>query len=174
MPSIDRERFDRCWSEAHPAIAGFVAALAPDAHVADDLMQDIALAALRLFAQYDPSRPFIAWAMGIARTQLLTMRRDRARAATRLKQGVVESLAEVWQELQPELDERHAALRECLQSVGGRRRELVELRYLQALGAEEIGRRLGLAADAVRQALSRTRAALHACIERRLARTGSR
>jgi RNA polymerase sigma-70 factor (ECF subfamily) len=168
MREHDQERFTRLWTQAQPAIAGYVGALAPDAHAADDLLQDIAVALLRKFPDYDPQRPFIAWAMGIAKIQLLTLRRDRARAATRFRPETVESLAEVWQELLPEVDERRLALSECLQRVAGRGRELLTLRYEQALEPQEIAARLGLAGGAVRVALARVRATLHECIERRL------
>jgi RNA polymerase sigma-70 factor (ECF subfamily) len=168
MRDDDQERFTRLWTQAQPAIAGYVGALAPDAHAADDLVQDIAVALLRKFPEYDPQRPFIAWAMGIAKMQLLTERRDRARAATRFRRETVESLAEAWQELLPEVDERRLALGDCLKRVTGRGRELLELRYQLALEPQEIAERLGLASGAVRVALARVRAALHECIERRL------
>jgi RNA polymerase sigma-70 factor (ECF subfamily) len=168
MRDEDQERFTRLWTQAQGQIAGFVQALAPDAHAADDLLQDIAVALMRRFGDYDPSRPFIAWAMGVAKIQLLTLRRDRARAATRFSRESVEALAEAWQEVLPELDDRRLALRRCLESVQGRSRELLSLRYEQALEPRQIGERLGQAAGTVRVALSRLRAALQSCIERRL------
>jgi RNA polymerase sigma-70 factor (ECF subfamily) len=172
MHDDDQERFTRLWTQAQPAIAGYVGALAPDAHAADDLLQDIAVALLRKFPDYDPQRPFIAWAMGIAKVQLLTLRRDRARAALRFRPETIESLAEIWQELMPEVDERRLALGECLKRVTGRGRELLTLRYEQALEPQEIAARLGLAAGAVRVALARVRTALHECIDRRLNEAG--
>jgi RNA polymerase sigma-70 factor, ECF subfamily len=166
------ERFTRCWTQAQAAIAGYVSALVPDQHAADDLLQDIAVALMRKFADYDPGRPFIAWAMGIAKMEILTMRRDRARAASRFRAATVGALAEVWQEMLPEFDERRQALGECLKAIAGRNLELVRLRYEEALEPREIATRTGIAAGAVRVALARIRAALQACIERRVAAEG--
>ena len=168
MRDDDQERFTRLWTQAHTAIAGYVSALGPERSAADDVMQEIALALLRKFAEYDDARPFIAWAMGIARIAVLTRRRDHARAVTRFSAATVESLAEVWQELLPAADDRRGALGECLRSVAGRSRELLTLRYEQDVEPQDIAKRLGMTAVAVRVALSRLRATLHGCIEKRL------
>ena len=67
MGPDDQDRFTRCWTQAQPAIAGYIAALVPDPHAADDVVQEVAVILLRKFAEYDPARPFIAWAMGVAK-----------------------------------------------------------------------------------------------------------
>jgi RNA polymerase sigma-70 factor (ECF subfamily) len=165
----DHDRFLRSWTQAQASLAGYVTAVVSDPHQADDVLQNIAVAALRRFPDYDPERPFIAWAMGIAKIEILTLRRDSARAAARFRAETVESLAEVWQELLPEADGRKRALGECLRKVTGRNRELVTLRYERERPLDEIAGELRMSGVAVRVALSRLRAALQACIERRLA-----
>ena len=164
----DHDRFLRLWTQALPALAGYIAAVVPDPNAGDDVLQEIAVAALRRFPDYDPARPFIAWAMGIAKIQVLTDRRDRARASARLRRETVEQLAEPWEEVLPEMDERKRALGECLGTVTGRGRELVVLRYEQSLEPKEIAERMRMNAGAVRVALARVRSALQSCIERRL------
>ena len=169
MRDEDHERFTRCWTQAKNAVAGYVAAMVPDQHAADDVIQDIAVVLMRKFPDYDPTRPFLAWAMGIAKMEILSERRDRARAAARFGSETIESLASAWQELLPEVDERKRALTACLEAVEGRRLELLKLRYEQALPPQRIAERMGMAAGAVRVALARARTALQSCIERRLA-----
>ncbi len=168
MLDADQERFTSLWTQAHPSIAGYVAALVPERSAADDVLQETALTLLRTFAEYDPSRPFIAWAMGVARIAVLTRRRDHARARSRFSAPAAVALAEAWQELQPVADDRRHALAECLRGVAGRGRELLALRYEQDLPPQDIAPRLGMTAVAVRVALCRLRAGLHACIEKRL------
>jgi len=171
MHDPTHERFTRLWTQAQPSVAGYVAAVVADPHAADDVLQEVALTLLRKFAEYDPTRPFIAFAMGVAKTAILSERRDRARAASRLRPATVESLEQAWQEVLPEADARRGALDECLRDIAGRGRELVALRYQEALEPQDIAQRLGMSAVAVRVALSRLRAGLQTCIERRLART---
>ena len=170
MGPDDQERFTRCWTQVQPAIAGYVAALVPDPHAADDVVQEVAVALLRKFPEYDAARPFIAWAMGVAKMAILSHRRDHARAAVRFGPEAIEALAEAWQELLPEADLRRAALAECLRTIAGRARELLRLRYEEAVAPQDIAARLGMTPVAARVALVRVRAALQTCIERRLER----
>jgi RNA polymerase sigma-70 factor (ECF subfamily) len=166
---LDHDRFLRLWTSAQAAIAGYVAAVVGDPHRSDDVMQNIAVAALRRFGDYDSGRPFIAWAMGIAKIEILTARRDQARAVSRFRGQTVESLAMVWEELLVEADGRKQALGHCLRGLSGRNRDLLALRYEQERPLDEIAGQLRMSAIAVRVALSRLRSALQACIERRLA-----
>lgn len=173
MSDHAQEQFTRLWTQAHPAIAGYVAAVVTDPHAADDVLQEVALTLLRKFAEYDPARPFTAWAMGVAKTAILTERRDRTRAWTRLRPATVESLEQVWQEVLPTVDARRGALSECLRGVTGRSRDLLALRYEEAVEPQDIADRLGMTAVAVRVALSRVRAALQTCIEKRMTKGGA-
>lgn len=168
------ERFTRCWTQAQASIAGYVGAMVGDPHAADDVLQDVAVTLLRKFPEYDPSRPFTAWAMGVAKMQILASRRDRARAGARLCDAMVEDLTADWQELLPETDARSTALADCVERLDHRGRELVVLRYRQALDAQAIAERLHCSPGAVRTALTRLRSALHDCIDRRLALAGER
>lgn len=172
MDIDDHERFTRCWTHAQGAIAGYVSAVIGDPNVADDVLQDVAVALLRKFPEYDQDRPFIAWAMGIAKMQILTSRRDRARASARLCDAAVETLAADWEELLPEADARSRALASCVERLDRRGRELVVLRYREALDPQTIAERLHCSCGAVRTALTRLRSALHDCIDRRLALAG--
>jgi RNA polymerase sigma-70 factor (ECF subfamily) len=173
MHDADHERFTRCWTQAQPAIAGYVVAVIGDRHAADDVLQEVAVALLRKFADYDPQRPFIAWAMGVAKMQILAQRRDRARMTARFDDATVGALATDWLALQPEADARSEALAGCLDRLDRRGRELLRLRYRESLDPPTIAERLGSNPGAVRTALSRLRSALHDCISRRLATAGS-
>jgi RNA polymerase sigma-70 factor (ECF subfamily) len=169
MDIDDHERFTRCWTQAQSAIAGYVGAMVSDPHLADDVLQDVAVTLLRKFPDYDPSRPFIAWAMGVAKMQILTNRRDHHRASARLCDAAVDQLTAAWEELLPEADARTRALADCVERLDPRGRELVVLRYRESLDPQAIAERLRCSCGAVRTALSRLRSALHDCVSRRLA-----
>jgi|SRR5688572_11777929 len=62
-----QEQFTRLWTEAQPLIAGYINSFEPEFDRAEDLLQDVAVILLRKFPEYDPQRPFVAWAIGIAR-----------------------------------------------------------------------------------------------------------
>jgi len=60
----------RQWTLAQPVIASYITALVRDFAIRDDLLQDVAVAVLESVDRYDPSKPFIGWAIGITRNIL--------------------------------------------------------------------------------------------------------
>ena len=168
----DQERFTRLWTTAQPAISNYIASLVPNFHEGEDLLQNVAVVLLRKFANYDSARPFVAWAMGVARNEILVRRRTFARSKVVISAELVETIAEVAVEMQPELDARGRALRDCMKDLGERAEQVVNLRYAEALEPRDIAKRVGLSPGAVRVMLSRIRSALHTCIERRVVATG--
>lgn len=172
LGTADQERFTSSWTQAQPAVARYIASLVPGFQEAEDVLQNVAVVLLRKFAVYDPQQPFIAWALGIARYEILNHRRGFARNRQVFTPDLAEQAAEVLQELVPELDERHRALRECLAAIGERTATVLRLRYQDALEPKDIASRMGMASGAIRVMLSRVRGILHGCIERRLAVRG--
>jgi RNA polymerase sigma-70 factor (ECF subfamily) len=164
----EQERFTRCWTQAQPVVASYIGALVPDFRDAEDLLQEVAVICLRKFPDYDPRRPFAAWALGIARLEALRLRRAHARRPVILRGELLDQIAAACEELAPEMERRSAALRECLKLLRGRAGELVRLRYEEELKPAVLAVRVNMAVVAVRVMLSRTRAALRHCIERRL------
>ena len=168
------EQFTRLWTEAQPILAGYLCAVVPDFQEAEDLLQDVAVVLLRKFPEYKPEQPFVGWAIGVAKREVLMSRRRHARSRIFYQADLMERLAEVCEELTPELEERSRALRECVRTVPGRAAELLRLRYEECLKFDLIAARVGMAAVAVRVMLSRTRATLRECIERKLKFQNSR
>ena len=170
MPSNmdSHEKFTRLWTEAQPILAGYLCAVVPDFQEAEDLLQEVAVILLRKFPEYDPQRPFVGWAIGIAKREVLMARRSHARNRLFYQADLLERLGDTCEELAPELEDRSRALRECLRTLQGRAGELLRLRYEKSLKTNAIAAKVGMAVVAVRVTLSRTRAALRDCIERKL------
>jgi RNA polymerase sigma-70 factor (ECF subfamily) len=164
----NHEKFTRRWTEAQPIVAGYLSAVVPDFQEAEDLLQEVAVILLRKFPEYDAKRPFVGWAIGIAKLEVLMARRSHARNRLLYQGDLLERLGDACEELAPELEERSHALRECVRALQGRANELLRLRYEEALEPRTIAARVGMAIVAVRVALSRTRASLRECIERKL------
>jgi len=61
MNSGDELQFTQMWVPVQSAVASYLAALVRDTHAVDDLLQEVAIVALRRMGDYDPQRPFIAW-----------------------------------------------------------------------------------------------------------------
>jgi len=165
--------FTKHWTSAQPLVVNFIRSLVHDFDQADDILQEVALTALKRFDDFDPSRPFTAWAIGIARNKVLSARRSHARSIICTQPGLMETLSRNYEQMIPELTERGRALQRCVERVDGPARTLLELRYEQGLAPRMIAERLEQKAPNIRVKLSRIRAALENCIKKRLARQGA-
>lgn len=165
MTDADPGSFTVRWMQAQPAVACVLMAMVRDPATVDDLLQETALAAVKAIDTYDPSRPFAAWAIGIARHRALHWLRARERHPGRmLAAGDLDRLAAAALEENDELQARMLRLHACLDKLSPRAARAVELHYGEDLPQATVAERLGLAAGAVRVLLHRTRARLRACI----------
>ena len=164
----DAEQFQRWWTAALPSLSIFVHGMVPDANQAEDVLQDVAVVALRRFDDFDRSRSFRGWVFGIAKLTVLSKRRQYARSKILAHTEVVEALADTAERHADELIDQRAALRQCLQEVDGKARDALELRYADGLAFEDIAERLTTTAVASRKMLSRLRERLRDCITARM------
>jgi len=170
QPDSQEWRFTQLWTAAHPTVAGFVRGMVPDRAAVDDILQEVAVALFAQFTTYDQTRPFVAWALGIAKHKVQDRWRTLARAKHVVQDtAVLEAMAEISAEMDDEFETRRAALQECLSHVQGRASDLLRLHYHEGLEPRHIAEQLGLEAGHVRVLLNRVRGVLRDCIERRIA-----
>lgn len=159
----------RLWTLAVPAVSAFVASLVRDFQDRDDVLQDTAVAVVGSFDQYDPARPFLAWALGVARNQALLHLRRKGRDRLAFDTPAVEALAAAFADIAPAEVHKLDRLRDCVAALDAKSRELCRLRYADDLKPAAIGERLGVGANAVAKAIQRVRDRLRACVERKAA-----
>lgn len=143
-------------------------------HDAEDLLQDVSLAASTSWAQYRPGTSFLAWAREIARRRILDFAKRRGRRHALLEPEVLESLDAAAAALEAEetVEPRRLALRKCMEELGGTVRKLLELRYADKLDVSRIAAEIGRSVQATYAILKRTKLSIRDCVERRLARPG--
>lgn len=169
----EQEQFLRHWTTAQPVVANYIHSLVRDHAAAQDAIQETAMVLFRRFPEYDVTRPFLAWALGVARFQVLGLRRDLVRDLLTFDEDLLERFTRSWAEIAPEASDREAALQTCLGRLGGHARRLVRLRYFDDLNAAQIAGREGGTEASVRMALRRIRERLRGCVERELGPSGS-
>ena len=64
-------------ASAQPTVAAFIGGLIVGHHDSEDVLQRAA--AVRCYEKYDPARPFVAWAIGLARIEVMRFRQERGR-----------------------------------------------------------------------------------------------
>ncbi len=165
MPDLHEEFMTR-FIAAEPKLRAFALACGLPVGRVDDLVQQSALVLWRRFGEYDPSRPFLAWALGVARNLVHEISREGARSRSPLAPQVLDHLAQSCARMDEEIDLRRSALRGCLEKLPPHLRELLDLRYGKGLSLGEMGTRLKRALSAVNMALHRARQPLLTCVQR--------
>jgi RNA polymerase sigma factor (sigma-70 family) len=132
MDPLARQAFAD-WTLAQPAVSAFVHVLVADRAERDDVLQDVAVAVLEAYGSYDRARPFLPWALGIARHAAADSLRRRRRQPMLMAPEAADALAGALSEVAESERARLAHLPDCLQELDGRAREACELRYRAGL-----------------------------------------
>ena len=164
-----RQQFTHLWLVAEPSVSAYVFASISGFHDAEDVVQQIAQELARRFEQYDPDRPFVAWALWIAKSRVIDFYRRSKRDHLVFSDELLDQLGRAIAEQSTERHERREALEQCLEHLPERSRQLLDLRYLEEMPADEIATVTDSTAGSVRVLLTRVRGALTECIHRRLA-----
>lgn len=168
-----REKFTECWLEAEPSISAYVFASVAGFHDAEDVVQEIAQELARRFDEYDSDRPFIGWALWIAKSRVIDFYRSQGRNQLVFSHDLLQRLSESITEQADSRGQRREALETCLDGLPEKSRKLLDLRYVDDLSATEMAKSIGSTTGSVRVLLSRARSALADCVERRLQMEGS-
>lgn len=142
--SADRNAaFTKHWIHSQHAITGFVSMHVKDYALVEDIVQEVGAQASKNFDKYDPSRPFSAWLIGIARLRIVDMLRERGRRPVVLSGEALDALTAELSAMQPETNERLEALRWCMDKLSERHRRVIELRYARQQSSETIAEKVG-------------------------------
>ena len=152
---------------AQVPLLAYVRSLLPGDAAARDVAQQANKTIWTKRADFQPGTNFKAWAFSIARFEVLNYRKRQARDARLvfsddLEQTITTELAAAPDEFQ----ERHEALRLCLQKLRGEDRDLLLHRYSQIEPLAGYAARVGRSVGGLKVTLHRLRSALLACIER--------
>ena len=158
------------WVTSQSVVSAYLTANVVDLHHAEDLIQETAKAVAEKYDTYDESRSFTPWVLSIARNQLLKYYRTRSRDRLVLSETALASYGEAFEHIADESEDRRLALRKCLDSVKGKSRRVLEMRYENGMKTQEIGEHLEIAASTVSVMLYRVRTSLEDCIRKQIAK----
>lgn len=144
-------------------------AIVRDVHAADDLFQQVVLAALEHRSSIKGTDHLLAWALRTARHRAIDLaRRKQLRP---LSTEVLDLIEAEWGDpAGVGAPEQVEALRRCVNRLGTPARDLLHMKYFEGLTAITIAGRLRRTADAVYQSLSRLHRSLRDCVEREMTR----
>jgi RNA polymerase sigma-70 factor, ECF subfamily len=160
-------------SHQQAMLRGYAYALCGDYHVADDAVQE-----LSLIVAADPHRALAGdedaarWLRAVLRNKTFELARRAGRQQRALSDDVLKALAQSMDELDDESVARHSRMRmamaECVSSLAGDARCVVEARYCENLSCELIATHVKRSVQAVYAMLKRVRLSLADCVAERL------
>lgn len=166
--AMDRDAIVQVLLRDRVRLTASAAMVARDVHAADDIYQQVVLAALQHADQLRDARHVLAWALRAARHRALDLAHRRRMVA--LPDEVLDLMEADWTDPEPGWSDQAEALHRCLDRVAGPAREVLRMRYSEGMSGVAIARRLRRTADAIYQILSRTHRALRKCVEHELGR----
>jgi RNA polymerase sigma-70 factor (ECF subfamily) len=171
--SSDQDQLLRLLLAQRAMLVGYITAIVRDAHLAEDVFQNVALVVLKKGHLLEAADLFPAWARKVARLEALAALRKQSNAPQLLDQSVLDVLEDHWRTLDDTpLSLAAEALRECVQTLTPRARRLIELRYVEKVRGKDLAERFARPANTVYVALSRIYRTLSSCVKQRLASKG--
>lgn len=168
------QSFVKLLTEHQGTICAFVISLLPGAPGVDDVIQEINTLLWTKRAQFELGTNFRAWALTVARFQVMVhLRLLKQRRWVTLDQDVAEILADDMEEdiEAADTERRLEALSACLAKLRAEDRELLMQRYWQKSRLQDFAVDRGRSLSGLKVQLFRLRAALKRCIEDRLERS---
>lgn len=166
METPNHDAFAELFVHNQTSLYRYIVTLVPHRADADELFQLTNLTLWKTWDRYDPERPFLAWAYGIAQNHIRNFFRKQQNRRWLFSDSFLDELTDVQLKEDKYLVRRQEALNICLEKLTTRQRELVEWRYQGEQSMQEVALRRGLSLDAAYKAIQRIRALLYECINR--------
>ena len=167
--SVQQEEFLKKYAASQQRVFAFVVSLSPGWADADDIFQSVSLVLWRKWTQYDPQRPFLEWAMGIARIEIRKQMALKGRSERMLSEEAISAIELGFEPTRKAIDPRLDALHDCLEQLPKKQRSLVRDCYSGTDNIRAVAASRGLSCDAIYGRLKRIREMLHQCVDRSVA-----
>jgi RNA polymerase sigma-70 factor (ECF subfamily) len=160
--------FVRLFLQHQRRIYALILALVPRGPDADDVLQDACAVMWQKFGEFAPGTNFAAWALRIARFQVMAYYTTKRRQKARLSDESLDSVVDRLSARTDREDTRSVALDGCLEHLPEPDRRLIELRYRGGASVEEVARGTGKSLEAAYKALNRAHDRLLQCMRGKL------
>jgi RNA polymerase sigma-70 factor, ECF subfamily len=169
----NREQFLEAFLKYEPNLRALLGTLVRDRQDCEDVFQETALTLWQKYDQYDPQRPFGAWAKGIAAKKVLQSRTRSGRTPTPFSPAAIMVIVDALERSEsrrPQWPTALDALEKCTDTLPQQSREMLVMRYRDGWSIVEIAQRLGSTPAALAMSFSRLRSRLYDCVQRQLGR----
>ncbi|QDU60142.1 RNA polymerase sigma factor [Planctomycetes bacterium Pan216] len=145
----------------------FIYSLLADHADAEDVYQRCSMILWDKFDQYDPSREFLSWAMGIAFYEVKNFLRVSSRDRHHFSEQLIEQLFEQMPARQSDHNVYLRSLEQCLKSLPKNDLQLVRKVYWDRCTVSSVAKDLGVAMNTLYDRMGRIRHRLRKCVSLR-------
>lgn len=149
-------------------VYAFILTLVPDWSVAEDILQDTSEVMWVKYAQVRPVTDFTAWAIRIAHNKVLNYLTKKTNTRVLFSSELLEEVAQRAELACGQMDERLAALRQCVAKLSDFDRSLIRLRYENNQTIKQIAQEAGRPIHGMYKRMMRIHEALIRCIRYRM------
>jgi len=150
-------------------IYAYILGLVTRKNDADDIMQETTIVMWRKFSQFQKGTDFVAWALTIARYQVLNYRKKIPNSRMVFGETVMANLENEAAEVIKHYDERIDVLKKCVKKLGDNEKRLIFMRYEENCPSRLIAERFGYSIRGINKAIARIHDILLRCIRRNMA-----
>lgn len=156
------------------SLYAFILAMVRDPTLTEDIFQDVSVVLWEKFSAFEEGSSFGAWARQIAFNKIRNDRRLKGRTLLATSSEAVAAVDRAFSRVDERASEEdwRNALQRCLGRLTASARRLVELRYYEGFGLEEIAIQLGRTVGGVHAGLCKVRLALETCLRQYLTKRG--
>jgi RNA polymerase sigma-70 factor (ECF subfamily) len=162
------DEFIAQFARAQRPIYAYICTLLPNRGDADEVFQQTSLILWRDREQFSPDGDFVRWGCGIAHNRVRNFLRLRRHRDVYFTEALVDELSEKRLANDDLFAWRREALKQCLQKLPEKQREMVRLYYEESSSTKEVAERLGVSTTSLYTRLHRIRITLLECIQKAL------
>lgn len=147
-------------------IYAYILSVVPIASDADDIMQETCSVMWQKFSNFKPDMDFVAWAITVARYQILAHLKRKKRSKVHYSDSLMDHLQDQLVQKMPEMDDRLDALKQCVGKLPEDDRRILQMRYESGYTLQNIGAYVSKSTRATYYALLRIHSLLLHCVNR--------
>ncbi len=169
---MDQDRMLRMLARERRMIQAFTRAMVSDYHLAEDVLQEVFVVALRQREQFAEGTNFPAWIREIVKRVSWTQMRKAGRRTAALDARTLDLMAPALDLPADAWEAERRALQSCLAGLAPESRRVLALRYAEEAPLVRIAEDVGRSVDGVKGLLKRLRQKLADCVASKLRREG--
>ena len=167
VPGSPSPEFVQLFTHHQRRLFLYILSQVPNPIEAEEVQQETNVVIWSKFAQFREGTNFLAWVSQIANYEVMKHRSRRKRDKMQFSDEFLQTVSQEALERSDEMEDRRAALIECLEKLRSKDRELIQQRYAPGEKGKHLAEQIGRPANSVYQSLGRIRRTLMECIQRR-------